>query len=72
MQFGGSTFSGTPYAGNVPDPDEFIIYIDLELIFPVSLVFFGEIGDVVMLPPDLVLPPVNLNDRRSPCVLYDN
>lgn len=72
MTFGGTTFSGVPFAAIDLGSGEYQVYIDLEILFPVSLVFFGEIGDVIILPPDLDLPPVNLNDRLSPCILFDN
>ncbi len=69
MVFGGTAFSGLPYAGADGD---YVDFIDLELIFPVELLFFGEIGDVIPLPPDLDIVPANSYERRSPCLLYDN
>lgn len=75
MIFGGAPFSNFPFAAiefAQPDDEPFKIFLDLEIRFPVSLVFFGDIGEVIILPPDIIIPPVNMNDRQSPCVLYEN
>lgn len=70
--FGAHPFAGAPFAGNTGDSGSFIIQITLNIVFPVSMDFFGNIGDVTPLPPNLDLPPNNMNHRRSPCLLYDN
>lgn len=75
MNFGGSPFGNFPFAAielAQPDDKPFRIFLDLEINFPGSLVFFGTVGEVIILPPDIVVPPVNMNDRQSPCILFDN
>lgn len=73
MEYGGGPISGTPYAGIDISSSDYFIGIDLELIIPVSFNFFGDIGDVVFIPPEVDLgDPVNIAERRSPCELYDN
>lgn len=72
MEYGGNCYAGGPYAGSPVNSEDFSISIFLNLIFPVSFVFYGEIGDIIFLPPDLDLEPINMNDRLSPCLLYDN
>ncbi len=70
MTFGGSASSELPYAG-APGED-YVVYISMNILMPVSLLFYGEVGDVVFLPPGIEIPPVNVNDRMSPCLTYDN
>lgn len=72
MEFGGTIFCGAPYSA--VELGDYRVLLQLYLIFPnVSLVFFGEVGDVVILPPDIVIPPpANMQDRRSPCLLFAN
>jgi hypothetical protein len=71
MQFGAATFGGSPFGANQATGD-FFISVTLNLSIPVNFVFFGEIGDVIILPPDLVIESGNMNYRRSPCILYEN
>lgn len=72
MDYGGAPFSATPYAGNITTNADFSISLAINLLFPTDFVFFGEIGDIIFLPPGLSLPPVNMHYRRSPCLLYEN
>lgn len=72
MDFGGVPFGAAPYGGNIVSDAGFSISLAMNLIFPVDFVFFGDIGDVIFLPPGLDLVPANLHYRRSPCLLYEN
>lgn len=69
MDFSGTTFGGTPYSA--VELGDYQILLQLYLIFRnIDLVFYGEIGDVIILPPDIIIPPPhNMQDRESPCVL---
>lgn len=69
MIFGGITFAGAPYAGNIAT--DYQNNCVLNLLFLSSLLFFGDIGEVTPIPPDLNVPPTNLFYRRSPCLLYE-
>lgn len=69
MEYAGSTFSGVPYAGI---PATYEVYIHINLLFPVSFLFYGEIGDIIFLPPGLNDDPESLLYRRSPCLMYEN
>lgn len=69
MDYGGTTYSGSPYSAM--ELGEYEVLLQLYLIIPnVDLVFFGQIGDIIILPPDIEIPPPHdMQDRRSPCVL---
>lgn len=72
MEFGGTPYAGAPFSAM--EMGDYQILLQLYLLFPdVSLVFYGEIGDVVILPPDIEIPPPhNMQERRSPCLVYAN
>lgn len=72
MEYSGMIYAGAPYAGVPVTSEDFVIFLDLRLDFPVSFVFYGEVGDIIFLPPDLDIDPDNMNDRRSPCLTFDN
>lgn len=72
MDFGGVSFGAVPFGGNLITDADFTISLAIVISFPTDFVFFGEIGDVVLLPPGLVLPNISMHYRRSPCLLYEN
>lgn len=72
MDFGGTCYDGAPFSAL--EMGDFRILMQLYLIIGnADFVFYGEVGDVIILPPDIVIPPPhNMNERRSPCILFAN
>lgn len=72
MDFGGVPFSAVPFGGNLITDADFTITLSVQIDFPASFDFFGEIGDIIIIPPDAEFVPADLQYRRSPCMLYEN
>jgi len=72
MDFGGVSYGGAPYGGNLITEADFTISLAIVINFPAGFDFYGEIGDIIFIPPEAELVPANTFYRRSPCLLYEN